>query len=77
MSKQAAVRLPDKTYARLKALAEKTGRTATYYIREAIDEHLDDLEDAYLAERVLERVRSGEERTWTLEEVERELGLAN
>lgn len=76
MSKQAAIRLPDETYARLKALAERTGRTTTYYIREAIDRHLDDLEDIYLAERILERVRTGEERTWTLEEVERDLGLA-
>jgi RHH-type rel operon transcriptional repressor/antitoxin RelB len=76
MSKQAAVRLSDETYARLKALAEKTGRTATYYIREAIDRHLDDLEDIYLAERILEKVRTGEERTWTLEEVEQDLGLA-
>jgi RHH-type rel operon transcriptional repressor/antitoxin RelB len=76
MSKQAAVRLSDETYARLKALAEKTGRTATYYIREAIDRHLEDLEDIYLAERILEKVRTGEERTWTLEEVEQDLGLA-
>ncbi len=33
----------------------------TYYIREAIVEHLDDLEDVYLAEQALERVRRGEE----------------
>ncbi len=36
MSKQTAVRLPDETYARLQDLAARTGRTATYYIREAI-----------------------------------------
>lgn len=44
MSKQTAIRLPDETYNRLKFLAEKTGRTATYYIRKAIEEHLEDLE---------------------------------
>ena len=50
MSRQAAVRLPDETYDRLQSLAKNTGRTATYYIREAIERHLDDLEDIYLAE---------------------------
>lgn len=32
MSKHIAIRLPDETYERLQALAERTGRTATYYI---------------------------------------------
>lgn len=77
MSKQTAVRLPEETYARLQALAGRTGRTATYYIREAVEEHLDDLEDIYLAEQVLARVRNGEERTYTLDEVEQELGLGD
>jgi len=77
MSKQTAVRIPDQTYERLQALASRTGRTATFYIREAIEAHLEDLEDVYLAEQTLERVRRGEERTYTLEEVERELGLAD
>ena len=45
MSRQAAVRLPDETYNRLKSLSQKTGRTATYYIREAVEAHLEDLED--------------------------------
>lgn len=75
MSKATAVRLPDETYARLKALAERTGRTSTYYIREAIEAHLDDLEDIYLAEQTLERVRRGEEPVYSLDEVEKDLGL--
>jgi hypothetical protein len=45
-----AVRLSDETYQRLQVLSEQTGRTVTYYIREAIEIHLDDLEDIYLAE---------------------------
>jgi len=77
MSRQAAVRLPDETYERLQALARNTGRTATYYIREAIEQHLDDLEDIYLAEQTLERLRRGEDRTYTLDDVERNLGLAD
>jgi len=77
MSRQAAVQLPDETYDRLQALAKNTGRTATYYIREAIEQHLDDLEDIYLADQTLERLRRGEDRTYTLDEVEKNLGLAD
>ena len=60
---------------RLDNLAKRTGRTKTWYIREAIMEHLDDLEDIYLAEQVLERVRRGEEPVTGIDEVERRLGL--
>ena len=77
MSKQTAVRLPDELNERLMILAKRTGRTASYYIREAIEEHIDDLEDIYLAEQALERLKRGEERTYPLDEVERELGLAD
>jgi RHH-type rel operon transcriptional repressor/antitoxin RelB len=77
MSKQTAVRLPDELNERLMILAKRTGRTASYYIREAIEEHIDDLEDIYLAEQTLERLKRGEERTYPLDEVERELGLAD
>ncbi|UGX84705.1 type II toxin-antitoxin system RelB family antitoxin [Phyllobacterium meliloti] len=75
MSKQTAIRLPDEIYERLQALSSRTGRTTAYYIREALDEYLDDLEDVYLAEKVLERIRSGEEQTYSLEEVKQRLGL--
>lgn len=54
------VQLPEEIEKRLDAKA--TERTKTCYVREAILEHLDDLEDAYLAEATLERVRRGEER---------------
>ncbi|WLR91465.1 type II toxin-antitoxin system RelB family antitoxin [Shinella zoogloeoides] len=77
MAKQTAIRLPDETYERLQALAARTGRTATYYIREAIEQHLEDLEDIYLAEQELERVRRGESRVYSLKEVEDELGLGD
>jgi RHH-type transcriptional regulator, rel operon repressor / antitoxin RelB len=63
-----AVRLPQSIEKRLEKLARRTGRTKTFYVREAILEHLDDLEDLYLAERTLERIRSGEERTIPLKD---------
>ena len=77
MSRQTAVRLPDDIYQRLDDLATRTGRNKTYYIREALKAHLDDMEDIYLAEQVLKRLCNGDERTSTLDEVERELGLAD
>ena len=66
-----AIRLPEEILQRLATLAAKTGRTKTYYAREAILRHLDDLEDTYLA---IERLEHPQKR-WTLEEVEQELDL--
>lgn len=72
-----AIRLPGEIENRLEALAQATGRTKTFYAREAILNHLDDLEDLYLAEKRLIDIRAGRSRTFTLDEVERELGLAD
>jgi RHH-type rel operon transcriptional repressor/antitoxin RelB len=69
--------LPQDAEKRLEDLARKTGRSKEDYITEAVLEYLDDLEDIYLAEQALERIRRGEERTYSLEEVERELGLGD
>ncbi len=71
-----AIRLPEEIEVRLDNLAKRTGRSKTFYAREAILEYLDDMEDLYLAEQVVGRIRSGEERISTLEEVEKRLGLA-
>ena len=72
-----AILLPEEIEARLDKLAKRTGRSKTFYAREAILKHLDDLEDLYLAEQVVGRIRSGEEHTSTLDEVEARLGLAD
>ena len=66
-----AIRLDPEIENRLALLAKKTGRTKTFYAREAILEHLEDLEDGYLA---LERLRKPG-RIYTSEEVKRGLGL--
>jgi RHH-type rel operon transcriptional repressor/antitoxin RelB len=55
-----AIRLPQSIEKRLEKLARRTGRTKTYYVCEAILEHLEDIEDLYLAERAPERVRNDE-----------------
>ena len=72
-----AIRLPAEVERRLDALAKATGRTKTFYAREAILKHLDDLEDLYLAEQRLIEIRAGRSRTVSLDDVERNLGLAN
>jgi len=69
-----ALRLPADIEARLEELARRTGRSKSYYAREAILEHLEELEELYLAESELEEIRKGA-KTYRLEEVEEELGL--
>lgn len=70
-----AIRLPDNIEKRLNRLAKRTGRTKTYYAREAILQHLEELEDIYLAEKRLAEIRAGRVRTIPLEKVMRRYGL--
>ena len=59
---QINVRLDDDVAQRLEALAQKTGRTKTFYATEAIQEFLDDREDYFLAKDSLQAfIDSGEE----------------
>jgi len=69
------VRLPEEVEKRLAVLAEQTGRPKSYYVREAIESYLEDLEDLYTAETVYRRVLEGKEEISALEEVEKRLGL--
>jgi RHH-type rel operon transcriptional repressor/antitoxin RelB len=59
----------------LESLAKRTGRTKTFYARQAILDHLDDLEDLYLAETRWLALQRGETETVGLDEVKPELGL--
>jgi RHH-type rel operon transcriptional repressor/antitoxin RelB len=70
-----AIRLPGDIEKRLAELARTTGRTKTFYVREAILEYLDDLEDLYLAEKRLGNYYAGKSRGSSIEDVERGLGL--
>jgi len=70
-----AIRLPADVEARLDAMAKATGRTKSFYVRQAILEHLDDLEDLYLAEQRLIDQRAGKSDTVPLEEVMKRYGM--
>ena len=66
-----AIRLPHEIERRLADLSARTGRTKTFYAREAILEYLDEIEDRYLA---IDRLERGGKR-WTLDELEQDLDL--
>lgn len=61
-----SIRLPENVDKRLDYLSQKTGRTKTYYVREAVAEHIEEMEDIYLA---LDRLEKPGKR-WSLEALE-------
>lgn len=65
-----SLRLPDDIEKRLHALSQRTGRSETFYILEALQEHLDDLEDMSIAEQRLADLREGRSRVLSSDEVE-------
>lgn len=76
MSHMINFRADDDLNARLERLAKLTGRSKTFYVREAVTTHIDDLEDVYLADQVMERLENNVETLHSLEDIEQELGLA-
>ena len=72
-----AIRLPEKMEDRLDKLAKSTGRTKSFYVREALVEYLADREDIYLAEKELIRHRKEKKkRTISHEVLRKRYGLA-
>jgi RHH-type rel operon transcriptional repressor/antitoxin RelB len=66
-----AVRIPNKMEARLEKLAALTGRPKSFYVREALQAHLDEIEDTYTA---LYRLEHPSKR-WSLDDLEKGLDL--
>jgi RHH-type rel operon transcriptional repressor/antitoxin RelB len=71
------IRLPEDMARRLEVLAKATRRPKSYFVREALERTLEDLEDAYLAETAYEEFLKSGEAAVPLDEVERRLGLAD
>ena len=70
-----SLRLPEDLNQRLSSLAEQTGRSKTFYMLEAIKQHISDLEDLYLAEQRLINIRSGKTQPIPIEEVMKRYGM--
>jgi len=68
-----SIRLDPEIERRLAELAQRTGRTKSYYARELIEGNLEDLEDRYLAEARLEKRRP----PLTSHQVRKKLGLGH
>jgi RHH-type rel operon transcriptional repressor/antitoxin RelB len=72
-----SIRLPEEIENRLQKLSTQTGRSKSFYVKEAILEHLSDIEDIYLAEKRLEDIRAGHTKTIPIQEVMKRYGLDN
>ena len=70
-----SVRGPEEVEKRLARLAEQTGRSKSFYAREALVAHIDDLEDIYLGEKRLEAIRAGKDTVHPLADLAAEYGL--
>ena len=60
---------------RLDALAKRTGRSKSFYLKEALDRHLDEIEELYWADDVINRWRTSDQATRPLGALKAELGL--
>jgi len=69
------VRLSAEMEQRLEVLANATQRPKSFYVREALERSLEDIEDAYLAETAYERFKASGEKAIPLEGVMREYDL--
>ena len=72
----ASVRLDPETSARLAALSARTGRSQSFYLRQAVEHHLDELEHVYGLLADVEAVRAGRLGTVSLDELAVERGVA-
>ena len=70
-----AVRLDEEMEGRLNTLAARTHRAKSFYVKMALSEYLDDMEDIYMGEKRLEDLRSGKDELVRFEDVKKDLGL--
>lgn len=70
-----SIRLPNEIEKRLEKLSVQTGRRKSFYVKEAIIDHIDDIEDIYLAEKRLEDIKAGKTQTILLKEVMKSYGM--
>lgn len=72
-----AIELPEDIESRLESLAKAAGKSKAEFAREAILDHLEELEDLHIAQQRLADIRSGKTQTVSLEKVLQDYGLAD
>ncbi|MND64363.1 hypothetical protein D3C80_556990 [compost metagenome] len=75
MNKRVAIEIPKAMYRLLGRYADLHGFDTDAYAAQVLHKHLEDLHDIAIVEAHLEEVRNGNSRTYTMEELEKELGL--
>ncbi|MCD2172855.1 type II toxin-antitoxin system RelB family antitoxin [Rhizobium sp. C4] len=75
MNKRVTIEIPEEIHELVAAEAARGGMQPDAYVLDLIVRRLEDLNDIALAEAALERIRTGESRTYSLAEVKAELGL--
>jgi len=70
-----SIRLAPDDESRLEALARRTGRSKTFYVREALHEHLDDLEERFWADSVVQEWEESGKESRPASELWDELGV--
>ncbi|MEY4352170.1 MAG: hypothetical protein RLZZ609_411 [Cyanobacteriota bacterium] len=68
------IQLDPEIDARLEQLAKATGRSKEFYLKELIQQGMEELEDAYLGALEAGRLRRGESGTRSLDAVMQDLG---
>lgn len=73
MSDVLSLRVPNELKERLDRLSADTHRPASWYVREALEKHLEDVEDYYDAVAIYQRIAAGGGNVVSLEEARKEL----
>lgn len=66
-----ALRISSELEKRLTILAKKTNRSKSFYVREALEHHIEELEDYFLGKAIME----SSEKIYSAEEVRKMCGL--
>lgn len=72
-----SIRFSPEIEERLDILAKETGRAKSFYIKQMVEGNIDAVEDCYLAEATLERIRGGKEKVHSSASVREQLGLGD
>lgn len=75
LSATATFRTTPELKSRIDFLAKETRRPTSFYYNLLLEDYLDDIEDIYLSEKILTDIRSGKEKTYSADEVYKELGI--